>query len=286
MKLFIDSADIEEIREAKEWGMLDGVTTNPTLIKKAVEKLQKGKKSIDIVGYIKQILRVAKGKPVSLEVVGTEFAEMVHEGLHIYHLFNSFAHNVYIKIPVNPSINTAGRHEADGIRAIHTLTRQGIPVNCTLIFTPEQALLAARAGARIVSPFVGREDDYIRELNHKRFTKEEYFPVEGVKKIKKWKTDAGVVSGVDLIKECKILFAAQKIKNCQILAASIRNPRQFREAMLAGADIATLPLFVMKQLLEHPKTREGMRQFTKDIVPIYAKVAGLRTQKKITRKKQ
>ena len=274
MKIFIDSADIEEIRQARKWGMLDGVTTNPSLIKRAVEKLHKQKKKIDVKDYISQFLRESKGKPVSLEVVGTNFMAMVHEGIHLYHLFNPIAHNVYIKIPVNSCLADTGNCGPDGIRAIHALTQQGIPVNCTLIFTPEQALLAAKAGAKIVSPFVGREDDYIRDLNKSRFKKEDYFPAEGMKKLKKWKNDNGIVSGVDLIKECKEIFVTQKIKGCKILAASIRNVRQFREVALASADIATLPLSVIEKLLEHPKTREGMRQFNKDIVPEYAKVVG------------
>ncbi len=279
MKIFIDSADIEEIRQAKKWGMLDGVTTNPSLIKKAVEELHKQKERIDIKEYISQFLREVKGKPVSLEVIGTNFTDMVHEGIHLYHLFNPIANNVYIKIPVNPCITDTGKCDSDGIRAIHALTQRGIPINCTLIFTPEQALLAAKAGAKIVSPFVGREDDYIREINKSRFKKEEYFPAEGMKKLKKWKNDNGIVSGVDLIKECKAIFATQKVKGCEILAASIRNVRQFREVALAGADIATLPLGVMGRLLEHPKTKQGMQQFIKDIVPEYAKVAGGQRQK-------
>src|SRR3989338_6586732 len=102
MKIFIDYADIEEIRQAKKWGMLDGLTTNPNLIKKAVEKLHKQKNKIDVKDYISQFLRESKGKPVSLEVIGTNFTDMVHEGIHLYHLFNPIAHNVYIKIPVNP----------------------------------------------------------------------------------------------------------------------------------------------------------------------------------------
>ncbi len=317
MKIFIDSADIEEIRQAKKWGMLDGVTTNPSLIKKAVEKLHKQKKKINIKEYISQFLREAKGKPVSLEVIGTNFTDMVHEGIHLYHLFNPIARNVYIKIPVNPCLADTGNCDveephkprplgrrllehpkvsdkprtlvrgktqrlcdSEGIRAIHALAQQGIPVNCTLIFTPEQALLAAKAGAKIVSPFVGREDDYIRELNKSKFKKEDYFPAEGMKKLKKWKDDNGIVSGVELIRECKTLFVIQKVKGCEILAASIRNTRQFREVALAGAEIATLPLSVMEKLLEHPKTQEGMRQFTKDIVPEYAMIAGSARKKK------
>lgn len=280
MKIFLDSADLDEIKQARAWGMLDGVTTNPTLLKKAVEKLQRRRQKLDIEAYIKQLLKAAKGKPVSLEVVGTDFEEMVCEGKRLYEKFNPLAHNVFIKIPVNPCLERACSREADGIRAIATLSGEGIPINCTLIFTPEQALLAARAGARIVSPFVGREDDYIREMNRVKFKKEEYFPAKGMKKLKKWRDDEGIVSGVELIRECKALFVAQRIQRCEILAASIRNPRQFRDVALAGADIATLPLSVMQKLLEHEKTREGMRQFIKDAPREYARLVGFNKRKR------
>lgn len=279
MRLFIDSAQIEEIKQAKDWGMLDGVTTNPTLIKEAVQQHKK-KGKIDMDAYVRELLRCANGVPVSLEVVGTDFEEMVAEGTRLYRTFNTVAQNVYIKIPVNPCLDEVCTHATDGLRAIRILTQKGIPINCTLIFTPEQALLAAKSGARIVSPFVGREDDYIREMNRIKFNKKDYFPAEGIKSMKKRHTDNGIVSGVDLIKQCKNLFVAQKIRNCEILAASIRNVRQFREVSLAGADIVTLPLTVMKQVLNHPKSQEGMRQFVKDIVPEYAKIAGLKKKRK------
>jgi len=160
---------------------------------------------------------------------------------------------------------------SDGIKAIKTLSKSKIKVNCTLIFTPEQALLASKAGAKIVSPFAGRVDDYIREMNRIKYKKEDYFPKGGFKKGKKILTDKGIASGVDLIKKCVEILSKNKTKS-EVLAASIRNRRQFREVAIAGADIATLPLSVMKSLLEHHKTVEGMRTFTKDIVPEYAKV--------------
>ena len=276
MKIFIDSAQIEEIEKAREWGVLDGVTTNPTLIKKAIDMIKKKEKKIDIESYIKNILKAVKGAPVSLEVIGTDFSEMLKEGRRLYKLFNPIAHNVFIKIPVNTCLETACSREADGILAIKELTREGIPVNCTLVFTPEQALLAARAGAKIVSPFVGREDDYVRELNKVKYKKEDYFPAEGIQKLRKWKDDNGIVSGIELIKEIKALFVVQGVKGCEILAASIRNVRQFREAALAGADIATLPLSIIQKLLEHKKTREGMRQFVKDAPQEYAQLVGFK----------
>ena len=280
MKIFIDSAKIDEIKQARDWGMLDGVTTNPSLLKKAVDELKKKNKKLDIESYLKQILKAVKKKPVSLEVVGADYKEMVKEGLRIYKIFNPVAKNVYVKIPVNPCLDDSCTRATDGIRAIKYLSDRNIPVNCTLVFTPEQALLAAKAGAKFVSPFVGREDDYIRELNRLKFGKEDYYPAKGVRKLKKMMNDNGIVSGVDLIEEIRALFDIQKVKGCEILAASIRNTRQFREISIAGADIATLPFSVMGKLLSHPKSEEGMRKFVKDIVPEYAKLVGLKQKNK------
>jgi len=271
MKLFIDTADIDEIKEAISYGVLDGVTTNPSLIKKAVEKLKKKGKNIDIESYIKEILKVCKGKPVSLEVIGVNYDEMVREGRILFKKFNPVAKNVYIKIPVNPCLEEKCYMSSDGIKAIKTLSKEKIPINCTLIFTPEQALLATKAGAKIVSPFAGRIDDYIREINRIKFKKDDYFPRKGFKKGKKILEDNGIVSGVDLIKECVEIFKKYNIKT-EILAASIRNKRQFREVAEAGADIATVPFNVIKELLEHHKTVEGMKKFTEDIVKEYSNV--------------
>ena len=271
MEIFIDSADIEEIKEVKSYGILDGVTTNPSLIKKAVEKIKSSGKKIDMESYIKEILKTCKGKPVSLEVIGTNYKEMINEGEILYKKFNPVAKNVYIKIPVNPCMESHCNSGSEGIKAINFLSKNKIPVNCTLIFTPEQALLAGKAGAKIVSPFVGRVDDYIREMNRIKFNKESYFPKEGFKKGKKILEDNGIVSGVDLIKECVKILKKSNIKS-KVLAASIRNIRQFREVAKAGADIATVPFGVIKKLLEHHKTVEGMKRFTKDVIPEYAKI--------------
>ncbi|MEN9626331.1 MAG: transaldolase [archaeon] len=271
MKLFIDSADIEEIQKVLDKGILEGVTTNPSLIKKAFEKYTKKDKKLDLETYIKKMLKVCRGKPVSLEVVGDTFEEMVSEGKTIYKKFNPVAKNVYVKIPVNPCMEKFCSHDADGIKAIKKLSQKKIPVNCTLIFTPEQALLAAQAGAKIVSPFVGREDDYIREINHLHFSKEDYFPASGFRKGKKILNDEGIVSGIKLVEEISAIFKKNKIKT-EILAASIRNRRQFRDAALAGADIVTVPYSVIIELLKHPKTMEGMSQFTKDSVNEYKKI--------------
>lgn len=267
MDIFIDSAELEEIKKVKDWGILDGVTTNPSLIKKAVLK----RKNIDMENYIKDILKTAKGKPVSLEVIGTDFESMVKEGENLFKKFNNVAKNVYIKIPVNPCMEEKCKKNSDGIKAIKKLSDKKIPINCTLIFTPEQALLAAKAGAKFVSPFMGREDDYIREINRIKFKKEDYFPKEGYRKGKKILEDNGIVSGVHLISEISKIFKKNKIKT-KILAASIRSIKQFRESVIAGADIATLPFSVLESLFKHKKTREGMRDFTKDIVKEYERV--------------
>ena len=265
MKLFLDSANLEEIKEVKEYGILDGVTTNPSLIKKA-----SAGRDLDMEKYIKNIFRACGKLPVSLEVVGTSFSEMVKEGKVLKKKFGKIG-NLYVKIPVDPCIENKCSRDADGIKAIKTLRGLGIKINCTLIFSPEQALLASRAGANYVSPFMGREDDYIREVGRVKFEKTDYFPDEGYKKGSKILNDRGIVSGVDLVEECVKVLKGSRTK---VLAASVRNVRQFREAAEVGAHIATVPLSVIRKLLIHKKTREGMKKFTKDVVPEYAKLLG------------
>jgi transaldolase len=268
MKIFIDTAKLDEIEQAYSYGILDGVTTNPSLIKKAVDDYKAKRIKIDIRAYIKQILKTARGTPVSLEVIGTTYKEMVEEGKKLFKLFNPVAKNVYIKIPVNPALERESDKSFDGIRAIKELSNLNIPTNCTLIFTPEQALLAAKAGASFVSPFAGRVDDYIRKGNRISFDKTDYFPEHGWKKGKLLE-DNGVMSGVNLVRQCIQIIAMHNLKT-KVLAASIRNARQARECALAGADIATLPLDVIKDLLTHYKTIEGMNGFVKDTVKEYA----------------
>lgn len=271
MKFFVDSASLEDIQHAKECGVLHGVTTNPSKMKQAVDILAKSNKKITLTDYIKSILKECKGIPVSLEVIGDNHDDMLKEGLRLYKLFNSVAKNVYIKVPIDPSFDTKEHRIHDGVKTIHALASKGIPVNCTLIFTPEQALLAARAGARIVSPFAGRLDDHIRKSNKIKFKKTDYFPAEGMMKGKKLLQDNGVVSGVDLVAQCVQLVEASGTF-CEVLAASIRNVRQLREVALVGAHIATMPLSILESSLTHPKTVEGMRNFTKDVTPSYAKI--------------
>ncbi|MFC1741116.1 transaldolase family protein [Nanoarchaeota archaeon] len=272
MKIFVDSANIEEIRYAYSGGVVDGVTTNPSLIKKAVDILKEKGEKVDMEGYIKDILLTAKGTPVSLEVTETSYRGMVEQGKKIFEKFNPVADNVYIKIPVNPSMEPGDNKEYDGIKAIKDLSKEGIPVNCTLVFTPEQALLAARAGAKFVSPFAGRIDDFIRKSQGMEFDKSAYFPAEGMEKDNKTLNDNGMVSGVELVAEIVEIFEQHGIDTCEVLAASLRNTRQVRECALAGAHLATIPFSVIKKLLDHTKTMEGMKAFAKDTIPEYVEV--------------
>jgi transaldolase len=270
IKIFVDSGKLDEIKKAKEYGILDGVTTNPSLIKASVE--EEKNLNIDIKSYINKILTVAKGVPVSLEVIGNTYEDMLEQGKLLYKMFNPVAGNVYVKIPVNPCFKKDSNNNFDGIKAIRVLSDISIPVNCTLIFTPEQALLAAKAGAKFVSPFVGRIDDYIRLRNNIEAPKYSYYPSKGLEKEGIVLEDNGIVSGVELVAQIRKVFDNYKIKDTKLLAASIRNPRQVREVALAGADIATIPLLVIDKLLIHYKTQEGMRRFTEDVVPEYEKL--------------
>ena len=271
MKIFIDSADIDEIRQAFAWGIADGVTTNPSLMKKAVDCRKKMSRKLDLKSYIKDILRVAKGTPVSLEVTETSYEGMLKQAKAVYKMFNPVAKNVYIKIPVNPAFKDTDTTHFDGIRVIKALSRAKIPVNCTLVFTPEQALLAAKAGAAFVSPFAGRVDDLIRSENKIKFDKHDYYPAHGKETRRGVLNDNGINSGIDLVSQCSALLRNYGLKT-EVLAASLRNTRQVREAALVGADIATIPLGVIQDMLKHKKTYEGMEKFTADIVPAYVKL--------------
>jgi len=296
MKIFIDTAELDEIKQAFSWGVIDGVTTNPSLIKKAVDK-RKGE--ITMEEYIKEILKTVPG-PVSLEVIATKADEMIEQGRLLYGKFSPYG-EVAVKIPVNPSMGDDGL-DFDGLRAIRQLCREDIPVNCTLVMTPEQALLAAKAGAVYVSPFAGRIDDYIRaRLGMKigvDFKKEDYFDYELLKRTSETKLeentkrfnsvaevyqskevkslvdlvqDNGIRSGVDLVAKILKIYRNYGYKT-QVIAASIRNARQAREVAELGVDIATLPFEVIKEMIKHHKTVEGMRNFTADIVPTYEKI--------------
>ncbi|HYC76247.1 MAG TPA: transaldolase family protein [Planctomycetota bacterium] len=271
MKIFIDSADLDQIREAYAWGIVDGVTTNPSLIKKAVEKLKAGGARASIEDYIKRVLEAAAGTPVSLEVIGVTEEDMTRQGFFLYKTFNPVADNVVVKVPVNPACEPGSTRRYDGLKTIKTLASEGIPINTTLVFTPEQAFLAAKAGAAYVSPFAGRVDDELRKKSGHPGDRNSYFPAEGARKgdAPAPVDDNGVVSGVGLVDDIVQLFGVQDL-DCEVLAASLRTPRQVRECALVGADAATIPFEVIRDMVDHYKTVEGMNAFVKDVVPEYA----------------
>ena len=291
MKIFIDTAKLGEIKEANSWGIVDGVTTNPSLIKKAVDSLEK---KVSMENYIASICKEVDG-PVSLEVKSQGAKEMIEEAKKLYNMFNHVNNNVVIKIPVNTAMQD-DQEDYEGIKAIKKLEERGIPTNATLAMSPNQALLAAKAGAKYVSPFLGRIDDYIRVkmgLKPGRdFDKVSYFDEKLLEKIKHEKTkeiireeikedvgriyvnerlkafSADVKSGVDVVRKIKKIFENYKFET-KIIAASIRNARQVMEVAETGADIATIPFDVIAQMIKHYKTQEGMKNFTKDIIPEY-----------------
>ncbi|MCM8784745.1 MAG: transaldolase [Candidatus Omnitrophica bacterium] len=270
MKIFIDTAKIDEIQTAFSWGIIDGVTTNPSLIKIAVEELKNKGEKIDIESYIKRILEVASPYPVSLEVIGTDYESMYREGKILYEKFNKIANNVVIKIPVNPSCQEI--ENFDGLKTIYNLSKEGIPVNVTLIMKVEQAILASKAGARYVSPFAGRIDDYLRnKIGWNDFRKDSYFSENGIRLNQEIVNDEGIVSGVDLVKRIVDVFNKYNFKT-EVIASSIRNSRQVREISLTGCHIATIPFYVIKEMIIHHKTAEGMRKFISDVVPEYREI--------------
>ncbi len=283
MKIFIDTADLDEIKEAYSWGILDGITTNPSLIKKAVEKLKSRGESIDMEEYIKKICKTVEG-PVSLEVTGKTAEKMIKEGNILYKKFNDTNDNVVIKIPVNTAF-TPDDKQFEGIKAIKELEETGIPTNATLVMTPEQALLAAKAGASYVSPFLGRVDDYIRSNKGIEYSKMDYWDFEvsilmenkereeeinkGYKNAAAISySDNGIYSGVHLVESIIRIFDSYSY-DTEIIAASIRNARQVRLVAEMGVDIATIPFTVIKEMISHYKTMEGMKKFTDDIVDEY-----------------
>ncbi|MCB5943685.1 fructose-6-phosphate aldolase [Acidocella sp. KAb 2-4] len=209
MKFFVDTAEINEIRELAETGLLDGVTTNPSLIAKS------GRKILDVIA---EICEVVPG-PVSAEVAATEYKQMMKEAK----VLRKIAKNVAIKVPLTP----------DGLRACHALSQDGVMVNVTLCFSPAQALLAAKAGAAFISPFIGRLDD----IGH---------------------------DGMDLIADIVQIYANYPHIKTEVLAASIRHPVHLIQAAKLGADVATIPPAVIKQLYNHPLTDKGLAAFLKD----------------------
>jgi len=298
MKIFLDTAEIEEIKFAASLGVIDGVTTNPSLIKQAVDK-HGG--SINMEEYIKEILRASPG-PVSLEVISVSYEKMVKEAKLLYEKFAGYG-EVVIKIPICPSLDGES-NIYDGLRAIKTLSELGIPVNATLVMTPEQALLAAKAGAAYVSPFAGRIDDYLRDkLGMKRgkdYNKEDYYDFELMGMLEAEKlgrvissleldslakayldervrstaalaNDNGIYSGVDLVRSILQIFSNYGFKT-EVIASSMRNARQVREVAELGVHIVTIPFYVLKEMLLHYKTIEGINAFVKDVVEPYRKI--------------
>lgn len=208
MKFFLDTANLDEIREVASWGILDGVTTNPTLV---------AKESGAFEHLIRDICAIVSG-PVSAEAVAAKVAEIFPEARALA----GIAPNVVVKIPVG----------IEGLKATKILAAENVPVNMTLVFSASQALLAAKAGARFVSPFIGRLDDASED-------------------------------GMSLIEEIVTIFENYRI-DTEIIVASIRHPRHVVEAALLGADIATIPYAVMAKLVHHPLTDAGIERFLKD----------------------
>jgi transaldolase len=210
MKLFLDTADIDEIRAAARWGVLDGVTTNPSLYAKV--------KGATYDEVLQEILGILPNGAISAEVVADDVDGMLEEGRH----FAKLSDNIYVKVAMSEN----------GLEAISRFKAEGIHTNCTLIFTPNQGLLAAKAGASFLSPFVGRLDDINQD-------------------------------GMTCIRELAEIVAIHEL-DTEVLAASIRNPLHVTQAALAGADIATMPFKVLQQMIHHPLTDKGIAQFKKD----------------------
>lgn len=268
MKIFIDTARIDEIEKALSWGIVDGVTTNPSLIKSALDFFKQKNENIQMEDYIKKLLKMVGNRPVSLEVISSDFESMVREGKTLFEKFNWINNNVVVKIPISPSISFNDEKEFDGIKAIKELSKNKIPVNATLIMSPNQALLAAKSGARYISPFAGRVDDLLRKKLKMSFEKEDYFPYEGLKINEDLISDDGVVSGFDLVKRCVDLIKINGFE-CEVIAASVRNSRQVLELIQTGVHISTIPFNVLKDMVTHEKTIEGMKKFIEDTVIEY-----------------
>ena len=208
MQIFLDTANLDQIKEAASWGILDGATTNPTLV---------SKENLKFEDLIKKICKIVPG-PVSVECVSTKSKDIIKEARGLTKL----ADNVVVKIPIC----------VEGLKAIKVVAREGIKVNTTLIFSPNQALLAAKAGARFVSPFIGRLDD----ISHQ---------------------------GMDLVDEIVTIFNNYGFET-EVIVASIRHPLHVLETALMGADIATVPFAVLEKMVKHPLTDIGIENFLKD----------------------
>ena len=208
MKLFMDGSDIEKIRKFSELGLIDGVTTNPSII------LKSGKNMIEVISELASLVSGS----VSAEVSALDSNKMVEEGVKL----SQIAKNVTVKLPIT----------WDGLAACNSLSKKGISVNMTLCFSASQAILAAKAGAEYVSPFIGRLDD----LN---------------------------LEGIDLISDIKLIYSNYNFST-KILAASIRTINHVKQCALLGADVATIPIDIFEKLVKHPLTDSGLSQFTAD----------------------
>jgi transaldolase len=209
MKIFLDTANLESIRKFNDMGLLDGITTNPSLMSK------EGGNPKDAM---EEITKIIKGD-VSLEVVSTEYSGMMDEGKRL----REYGDNVVVKVPMTP----------DGLKSCKSLSSEGIPVNVTLIFSANQALLAAKSGAKYVSPFIGRLDDIGQD-------------------------------GMNLINDIKEIFKNYPDFKTQILVASIRHPLHVIDAAKIGADVVTLPPAVLDKMMQHPLTKIGLENFLID----------------------
>ena len=208
MQIFIDSADLNEIRQAWDWGIIDGVTTNPSLV---------GKTGLQFKDVVKEIFKTVNG-PVSLEVVATEFDGMVKEGRALA----KFHKNAIVKLPCTPT----------GIKALNVLNREKIKVNMTLVFSVQQALLAAKAGATYISPFAGRLDDLGQD-------------------------------GSMVVEEIVTMIKNYNFSS-KVLFSSVRSTEHVRRALLMGADVATMPFDIIEQLFHHDLTDKGLQKFLDD----------------------
>ena len=209
MKFFIDTANPGEIRKAYEMGVIDGVTTNPTLI---------SKEKRDFNSLIKEICEIIQKLPISLEVIGLTSVGMIEEARKLAEI----GENIVVKIPMT----------AEGLKSIKVLVSEGIKTNTTLVFSPTQALLAAKAGSTYVSPFIGRLDDISQ-------------------------------TGMDLVEQIVSIFDNYAFES-EVIVSSIRNPIHVLEAALIGADVATIPFNVIEQLVHHPLTDIGIEKFLAD----------------------
>lgn len=208
MQFFLDTANLEDIKKYAAWGVVDGITTNPSLI---------AKEGVDLEDRIKEITGVVDG-PISSEVIATDYEGMLKEGRE----YVKWHKNIFVKVPMTP----------DGLRACKTFSSEGINVNVTLVFSAGQALLAAKAGAALISPFIGRLDDICQD-------------------------------GMELIAEIVDMFRNYDF-NSKVLVASVRHPRHIIEAARLGADICTIPPDVFDKLIKHPLTDSGIEKFLAD----------------------